>query len=201
MKKIVLLAAVLCVSTAVFAEEKVAPKQGAKPAVEKVRGQGHEAFAKAHKEQVAKMKATREKMEKLVKEYDALKEGKKKEAKRSEIEQEVAAIHEEQLKFKQGQLAQFDKRLDQMKKDFAAESTPDGKKAWAAQKTAALLENKGDVKVLFERPDRPGMEGRSPKGPHMGGKPGKGPHFKGGPKGHGQKPPVDELPVQRPVAK
>lgn len=211
MKKVLLLAAVLCVSSTVFAEEKAAPKEGAKPAVEQARGpQGHEAFAKAHKEQMAKMKATEEKMEKLVKEYNALKDGKKKDAKRAELEKEVAAIHEEQLKFKQKQLGEFEKRLDQMKKNLAEENTAEGKKAWVNQKTDALIEKGGDLKVLFDRPQGPGMDGKP--GHH-----GKGPHFKGGKKGpkgdkgskgplfggpkHDKQPPVAELPVERPVEK
>ena len=200
MKKVALLAAILCVSTAVFAEEKTAPKEGQKTAVEHFRGPGHEAFAKAHKEQMAKMKATHKKMEKLVKEYKALKDDKKKDAKRTEIEKEVMSIREEQIKFKQNQLGEFEKRLDHMKKEFAKQNTPDGKKEWVNQKTEALIEKGGDLKVLFDRPQGPEMEGR--RGPH-GPKDHHGPRF-GRTKEmreHNQKPPVDELPVERPVKK
>ncbi len=197
MKKIVLLAAVMCVNTAVFAQEKQVPQEGRSSAVEHFRGQGHESFAKAHQEQMAKMKATQGKMSKLVKEYNALKDGKKKEAKRAEIEKEVSSIRQEQLVFKQNQLGEFEKRLTQMKQDFAKDNTDDAKKAWVTQKTQALIEKDGNVKVLFERPE--GM-----RGPHNWmrgeGKAGKhpGPHF--GKLSNG-KSPADERPVQHPVTK
>ena len=213
MKKIMLLAAVLCVSGAVFAAQKTAvraSRDGHKPAMEQVRGEGHQAFEKAHKEQKAKMKAKQEKMEKLVKEYKGLKDGKKKEEKRAEIEKEVASIREEQLKFKQEQLGKFDERLEQMKQEFAQDNTAQDKQTWVTQKTDALIEQDGNLKALFDKP-----EGR--KGPQMGGKPvhDKGPHK--GMRGHGEKGPhmpgargfrpegsaqqPDELTVQHPAAK
>ena len=175
------------------------------------KGEGHQAFAKAQKEHRAKMQATQEKMEKLVKEYNKLKAGKKKDAKRGEIEKEVGAIHEEQLKFKQEQLVKFEERLNKMKENFERENSADGKKAWVEQRTQALIENEGDVRVLFE--PREGNDRRFGKGPHMGGPQGKmhrGPRMGGkGPRGpqmdgnDGQLPPPPdaELPVQKPVAK
>jgi len=193
------------------------PLAAQEPQPQGPKGDGHQAFAKAQKEHRAKMKATQEKMEKLVKEYNKLKEGKKKDAKRAEIEKEVADIHEEQLKFKAEQLVKFEERLSNMKENFAQENSTDGKKAWVDQRTQALIENEGDLRVLFEP-----KEG---KGPRMGGlrhgrmhgprgfkdgkcakKDGKcafgkkGPRM-GGKDGNFPPPPDAELPVQKPVAK
>ncbi len=181
MKKLLitlLLAGVVSVPLAA-AENK--PQAADKAAVQEVE-RGHKDFAKAHKEHMAQMKATQEKMAKLVKEYKGLKDGKKKDAKRAEIEKEVGAIHEEQLKFKQEQLVKFEERLQGMKEKFAQESSDQGKKDWVNQKTDKLIENGGNVRVLFEP--------RGDEGPHMDGK---GPHgrmHRGfGHKGHGPKGP------------
>lgn len=180
MKKLVmslLLTGLVCVPLA--AQE--AKPQDAKKAPAMEQAQRHEAFAKAHKEHRAKMKATQKKMEKLVEEYNKLKEGKKKDAKRAEIEKEVASIHEEQLKFKADQLVKFEQRLGEMKERFAQESSAEGKKAWVDQKTKKLIEEDGDLRALFE-PQRDGrmegMRGPGPKGPRFG-KHGKAPHFAG----------------------
>ncbi|MCQ2410868.1 MAG: hypothetical protein MJ053_05245 [Elusimicrobiaceae bacterium] len=108
-------------------------------------------FKKAQKEHRAKMKATEEKMEKLVKEYKKLK-GKKQEAKKAEIVAEVEKIREEQLKFKQAQLDKFAKRLEEMKKHLEEEKSPEGQKVWVDKKTNALIESDGSLKVLFDRP-------------------------------------------------
>ena len=138
-------------------------------------------FRKAQEEHRAKMKATEEKMEKLVKEYKKLK-GKKQEAKKEEIAAEVTAIREAQLKFQQAQLEKFEKRLEEMKKHAQEAQTAEAKKAWAEKKTDELIDADGDLKVLFDRP-APGQFG-----PKMDGKkPHKG-FFKGkrGPKGPGK---------------
>lgn len=202
MKKIVLAMLAVCVSGPVLAQETpaAAPKDG-RPAMEQF-GQGHEAFAKAHKEQMAKMKAKEEQMGKLVSEYNKLKDGKKKDAKRAEIEKEVAAIREEQLKFKQDQLDKFEKRLATMKEEFAKENTVESKQEWVNKKTDELIQNEGKMNVLFG----PRMGG--PKGPHMkdGSKKGgwfhkRGPRMGGRDKGKFPPPPDAELPVQRPVEK
>lgn len=156
----------------------------------------HEAFQKARKEQMEKMKATREKAEKLVKEYNGLKNGKKKEAKKQEIVQLVASIHEEQLRFKEKQLADFEGRLNQMREAFAAESAPEAKAQWADQKAEDLIKNNGDVKVVFghdKKGPQSGMKGpdgqRGPKG-FKDGKHGKDPKgFKGGKRGMLPPPP------------
>ncbi len=204
MKKIVFAVVAVCVGVPVMAQEAqpAAPKNN-KSAFEQ-RGQGHEAFAKAHQEQMAKMKATEEKMGKLVEEYNKLKEGKKKDAKRAEIEKEVSAIRDEQLKFKQDQLGKFEERLNTMNAEFAQDNTAENKQEWVNRKTDALIENNGKLNVLFEP--------RQGHGPRMGGP--KGPHMKGGPRGHHGKgprmggrgkqlppPPDAELPVQKPVEK
>lgn len=196
------------------------PLAAQEPQPQGPKGEEHQAFAKAQKEHRAKMQATQEKMEKLVKEYNKLKEGKKKDAKRGEIEKEVAAIHEEQLKFKAEQLVKFEERLGKMKADFAQENSADGKKAWVDQRTQALVENEGDLRVLFDPKEGPGPRMDGPRHGRMHGHQGhkkcakdgkcpfgpKGPHFGKGPKMDGKDgnfppPPDAELPVQKPVAK
>ncbi len=165
MKKLVITLLLAGVVSVPLAAEEKQPQEQTNAVMQEMH-KGHEAFAKARKEHRAKMKATQEKMEKLVKEYNTLKDGKKKDAKRAEIEKEVGAIHEEQLKFKQEQLVKFEERLAKMKTELAEESSADGKKAWVAQKTDALVDNKGDLRVLFD--PRPGMlgPGMGRKGPH-----------------------------------
>ena len=150
---ITLLAGVLFGSA--LAEDKAAmekPRMDERPAVVQDRGE----FIKAQKEHRAKMKATEEKMAKLVKDYQQLK-GKKKEAKKAELVAEVAAIREEQLKFKQAQLDRFTRRLAEMEKQVTAEKAD--KEAWVNEKTGKLIEANGDLKVLFERPKQ------GPQGP------------------------------------
>ncbi len=192
MKKVLMTLLVTGLVSVPLAAQDAQPQAGQEaPAVQ----QGHEAFAKARQEHRAKLKATQEKMAKLVKEYNKLKAGKKKDAKRAEIEKEVAAIHEEQLKFKADQLVKFEERLTEMKTRLSEENTAEAKKTWVDQKTQQLIDNEGDVKALFE--PRPGMHMHGPRG-HEG-FPGKhGPRFG---KKHGPRPPADELPVQHPAEK
>ena len=180
MKKITfaLVAAVLAVPALAQEPKIIAPSNNA-PAVDMQRD--HEAFKKAHEEHKAQMKATKEKMEKLVKEYNKLKDGKKKDAKRAEIAQEVNAIHEKQLAFKKDQLAQFEERLARMKADFEKENSAEGKQAWTNEKTDALIQANGDMKALFGprhggmrgpkdgKGLRKGFMGKGPKGPHPDG--------------------------------
>ena len=211
MKKTVLSMVAVLLAFPVVAQE-AAPQQQPQDRSAMMQGhgeRGHEAFTKAHKEQMAKMKAKQDKMGKLVKEYKGLEDGKKKDAKRKEIEKEVTAIHEEQLKFKKDQLGKFEDRLGEMKKEFSKENSSDGKKEWINKKTDELIKNDGDVRRLFA-PQGPRMENdRNGKGPHKG--IGKGMHrgshmggFKGGQRPQrpeqGQ-PGQDDLTVQRPVAK
>lgn len=193
MKKIVLAMLAVCVCGPVMAQETPAVTSPERPAVEQF-AKGHEAFAKAHKEQMAKIKAKKDQMSKLVNEYNKLKDGKKKDAKRAEIEKEVAAIRDEQLKFKQDQLDKFEKRLQTMKEEFAKENTAEAKQTWVADKTDELIKNNGSLRVLFGPKDG--------KGPRMGRhfRHGKFPRFKGVEDGQLPPPPDAELPVQRPVA-
>lgn len=203
MKKLTLAVLAVLVSVPVFAQDAqpAAPKHD-RPAMQ--RGQGHEAFAKAHKEQMAKMKATEDKMSKLVTEYNKLKEGKKKDTKRAEIEKEVAAIRDEQLKFKQDQLGKFEQRLGDMKEELTKENTAEGKQEWVNKKTDELIENNGNIRALFEPRGEQGprMDGKKGHGHHFGKGPrhGKGPHF-GGREKQLPPPPDAELPVQHPVEK
>lgn len=149
---------------------------------------------KAHKEQ---MKATEEKMEKLVEEYNKLKAGKKKDAKKAEIAEMVASIRDEQIKFKEEQLAKFQERLEQMKKSLDEEKSDKNKKAWVAEKTDAVIADEGDLDVLFG--PKPGPRHMAPgprNAPHMGPGPKEGPR----PQGHGPAlpppPPAEEAPAE-----
>ncbi len=155
MKKLTLALVAAALAVPALAQTDNPPLQGQAPAVQAE----HQAFKKAHQEHRAQMKATQEKMTQLVKEYNKLKAGKKKEAKRAELEQEVNAIHEKQLAFKQDQLAQFEERLARMKAELAQENTADAKKAWVTQKTDALVQADGNVRILFE-PERGMNPGR-----------------------------------------
>lgn len=125
-----------------------------------------DAFKKARKEQKAKMKATEDKMEKLVKEYNKMKDGKKKDAKKAEIAALVSSIRDEQIKFKEEQLVKFNERLEQMKKGLEEQKSDEAKKAWVEEKTEAVIADEGDLDVLFEKPALPGAP-RADKGPRM----------------------------------
>lgn len=140
-----------------------------------------DAFKKARKEHKAKMKATKQKMETLVKEYNSLKAGKKKDAKKAEIAALVASIHEEQLKFKEEQLGKFSERLEQMKKGLAEQTADEAKKAWVDAKTDAVIADGGDLDALFEKPAMPGV------GPRDGGKGPRMERMRGGHEGRGPK--------------
>ena len=173
MKKLIWMSTAVLLVVPSFAQEASAPVkvEGRAPLMQPQEGR-HEAFQKAHKEQMEKMKATQEKAEKLVKEYNKLKDGKKKDAKKAEITELVASVREEQLKFNEKQLGQFEDRLGNMKKGLAAERSAEAKKTWVDQKTEQLIAKEGDMKVLFDRVGKgphmdgqrgPGMEGKDPR--------------------------------------
>ena len=138
-----------------------------------------EEFRKARREHKAQMRATEEKMETLVQEYNKLKAGKKKDAKKEEIAKMVKSIREEQIKFKEEQLAKFQERLERMKKDLDEEKSDKNIKAWVEEKTNAVIAEEGDLDVLFGGPAPRRMPGpkagprRGPgpeeMGPHAGG--------------------------------
>lgn len=174
MKKVIWMLVAVLITSPVFAQDMEKGKPEERPAM----AQRHEEFQKAHKAQMEKMKATQEKAEKLVKEYNGLKAGKKKDAKRAEIEALVSSVREEQLQFNEKQLGQFEERLDGMKKELSNEKNAEKKKAWVSDKTDKLIEENGDLKVLFDRGNRgPRMGGNRPEG-RPGMKDGKGPrHF------------------------
>lgn len=191
MKKLIFTLAAALLVVPAMADEHQAP-QG-KPAVMSENGR-HEAFQKARNEKMEQLKATQEKVEKLVKEYNKLKAGKKKEAKKAEIAAVVADIRAEQVKFNEKQLAQFEARLNQMRAELAKEQTPEAQQAWVNEKTEAVIANEGNLKILFDRgPKGNPKDGKGPQrmkgkdGKHFqGGKDGKDGHFQGrGPRPHG----------------
>lgn len=125
-----------------------------------------ESFKKARKEHKAKMKATEDKMEKLVEEYNKMKPGKKKDAKKAEIAALVASIRDEQIKFKEEQLQKFAERLEHMKKGLERQKTDEAKKAWVEHKTDEVIAEDGDLDVLFEKLEM-ADDGPRPMGPRM----------------------------------
>ena len=172
MKKVAIAMLLAALAVPAAAQEVRQPVPGPDvPSMEQMQKE-HDAFKKAREEHRAQMTATQERMEKLVKEYNKLKDGKKKDAKRAEIAQEVSAIHEEQLKFKADQLDKFEARLEKMKAELAEENAADTRDAWVNEKTDALIEANGDLKALFG--PRPGMRDGRPFA--RKGKMGKGPH-------------------------
>jgi len=195
MKKmyIAALAALFCVPA--FAQEAQQAEMPQPPAFEQGQRPDMQAFKEAREEHHAQMKATQEKMENLVKEYNKLKNGKKKDAKLAEIQNEVAAIHEKQLDFKRDQLNKFELRLEKMRDEFNRQNATDIKQAWIQEHTEKLIAGNGNIEVLF-KPEFQGKKGdmrgmkppfKGPKGcaKHRGPKNGRGP--------------VAELPVEKPV--
>ena len=193
-KTVIMLAAVLMALPLAAAEDQK-PVPAQKPPV----NADHESFQKAHAQRKAQLTATQEKMEKLVQEYNKLK-GKKKEAKKAEIAALVSSIREEQLQFNATQLGQFEERLNAMRTQLDADSAPAAKQAWVDEKTAAVIENGGDAKVLFDRMGK-GPKGHMGKGPHKGGKGFHGKKFHGKKDFDGPRPPADGVfPVPPPPA-
>lgn len=137
---------------------------------------------KMAEKQHKRLKATEEKMKKLVTAYKKAK-GKKQEAKRAEIVKEVTAIREAQLEHRQRLDEGFAKRIEKDKEVLQnrlhrAEEMQERikqkqaeKQSWVNKKTDELIEAKGDLKVLFDREGRPEMKGPRGQGcPKMGGK-------------------------------
>ena len=135
---------------------------------------------KIHKEREAQFKKTKEQAEKLVQEYKKAKAGSKKAAqKKAEIAKLVAQVREDQFKFKRELLDNFKARLDVMEKELSAAQDENTKAAWVDEKTEAVINDNGDLKVLFQDkllPPPPAprnrhfnkgpRHGKAPKGPH-----------------------------------
>ncbi len=135
---------------------------------------------KIHKERDAQFKKTKEQAEKLVQEYKKAKAGSKKAAqKKAEIAKLVAQVREDQFKFKRELLDNFKARLDVMEQELAAAQDENTKAAWVDEKTEAVINDNGDLKVLFQDkllPPPPGpRNGHFKKGPRHG-EAAKGPH-------------------------
>jgi len=221
MKKVLLatLAGALC-APALLAQPATEPAKPTSPsAVENQTPRQPGDFKQAREKHEARLKATQDKMTKLVKEYNKLKAGKKKEAKKAEIAKAVAVIHEEQIKFKEKNIADFEKRLEKMKEALAAQKTQEAQQEWVNQRTAKLIEASGDMRVLFDSPlGAPAMGGMHRPGPgmrhgkqgfrHPGMKPGKdgkgGPQFPPqgpqGPEGFPPEGPQGPAPAEQPAA-
>ena len=202
MKKLVLavLAGALCVPA--FADEVQnaavpAPRGGAQPVAQEQMGQRPGEFKQIREKHEAQMKATQEKVNNLVAEYKKLKSGKKKEAKKAEITALVTSIREEQIKFNEKQLLGFEKRLNQMKESLSAQKEAGAKKAWIDAHTDKLIEENGDLRVLFDRPQ--GMMAPSMEKPHQAGprdhRPGPGMKRDKGPRPEFKDVPPQEVPA------
>lgn len=124
---------------------------------------------KIHEEREVQFKKTKEQAEKLVQEYKKAKPGSKKAAqKKAEIAKLVAQVREDQFKFKRELLDNFKDRLDVMEQELAAAQDENAKAAWVDEKTEAVINDNGDLKVLFRDKLLP-----PPPGPRKG-------HFKKG---------------------
>ena len=201
MKKVLLavVAGAFCVPA--FADEVQnvvpAPKDG-RPVAQEQMGQRPGEFRQAREKHEAQMKATQEKVNKLVAEYNKLKPGKKKDAKKAEIIAFVTSIRDEQINFQEKQLMGFEKRLNHMRESLAAQKKEEAKKAWIDAHTDKLIAENGNLRVLFDRPEgAPGMGEMKGKG-NMRGK--FGPH-KGVVRGpiQGRGPADQEMPLPQPT--
>lgn len=135
---------------------------------------------KIHEEREALLKKTKEQVEKLVQEYKKAKPGSKKAAqKKAEIAKLVAQVREDQFKFKRELLDNFKARLDVMEQELAAAQEENAKAAWVDEKTDAVINDNGDLKVLFQDkllpPPPPSHRAHFKKGPRHG-QAAKGPH-------------------------
>lgn len=105
---------------------------------------------KIHEEREVQFKKTIAQAEKLVQEYKKAKPGSKKAAqKKAEIAKLVAQVREDQFKFKRELLDNFKARLDVMEQELAAAQDENAKAAWVDEKTDAVINDNGDLKVLF----------------------------------------------------
>lgn len=109
-----------------------------------------EELRKIRKERDEQFKKTSEQVEKLVKEYKKAKPGSKKAEKaKAELAELVGQIRDDQFKFKQEMLNNFQERLNRMENELAEAKKPEAKSAWVEEKTQAVIEDDGDLKVLF----------------------------------------------------
>ena len=109
-----------------------------------------EEMRKIRKEREEQFKKTSEQVEKLVKEYKKAKPGSKKAEKaKAELAELVGQIREDQFEFKQKMLNNFKERLNKMEKELAEAQDPKAKAAWVDEKTQAVIEDDGDLKILF----------------------------------------------------
>lgn len=139
-----------------------------------------EEMRKIRQERDEQFKKTSEQVEKLVKEYKKAKPGSKKAEKaKEELAEVVGQIREDQFKFKQDMLNNFKERLNKMETELAQAQEPKAKEAWVEEKTQAVIEDDGDLKVLFHDkllpPPPDGKKGPGAKRAH--------PRHKAGPKG------------------
>ena len=150
---------------------------------------------KIHEEREVQFNKTKEQAEKLVQEYKKAKPSSKKAAqKKAEIAKLVAQVREDQFKFKRELLDNFKARLDVMEQELAAAQDENTKAAWVDEKTDAVINDNGDLKVLFQDkllpPPPAPRNGHFKKGPHGADMPKNGP-MPDGPDGEMLPPPPD----------
>lgn len=195
MKKMLVLATAVAFAAPVFAdgqhEGKYGPRAfGPRPEMMQenpelaAKMEAKKAEFEAQKEQ---MKARAEKLEKLVKEYKAAKDGSKKQtATRTEIAGILGEVRDGQITMREEQIGQFEQRLEEMKARLYEEKSPAKKAEWVDEMTQLVIEKDGDLKEVLKEQGHMGKGGpahmKGPKG--FKGKFGKRPHFKGKFKGH-----------------
>lgn len=156
MKKLLLLGTLLAFCAPVFAGEKC---EGA-DCQKKMKGPRHEMMMKKDPAMQAKMQAAKaerkarkaqfkqneEKLEKLVKQYKAAKDGSKKQAAaREDIAKVLGTVRDQQISMRAEKLQDFERRLGQMKDRLAKEQEPAAKTAWVTMMTDKVIAEDGDL--------------------------------------------------------
>ena len=197
MKKMLLLATLVAFAAPSFAGDNHEAKHGPRPFGPRpeIMEQNPELAAKMEAKQAEfaarreEMKARAEKLEKLVKEYKAAKDGSKKQtAARQEIAGILGEVREGQITMREEQIVQFEQRLEEMKGRLYEEKSPAMKQEWVDEMTQRVIEKDGDLREVLEEQGHMGKGGpghmkmkghKGPKGPH-----GKHPHFGPGHEDH-----------------
>lgn len=116
----------------------------------------------------AQFKQNEEKLEKLVKQYKAAKDGSKKQAAaREEIVKILDGVRDEQIAMRAEKLQEFEKRLGMMKDRLAKEQEPAAKTAWVTMMTDKVIAEDGDLMEALSQQGHMRI-GPRPQGPMDG---------------------------------
>ena len=187
MKKMLLLATLIAFCSPVFADGKKGndaaknvKKAHQEASVKKASGahknvRPQDPALKAHEEAMDKYE---EKLEQLVKEYKAAKQGTIEQTKKREaIAKELQAVRAEQISMRETKIKQFEDRLVTMKKALEEEKDPKAQEEWVRKTTQKVIAHDGDLDDLLEK------EGRVRRGAKAGNKGPKAPRAKGSKEG------------------